>query len=200
MLIGSWDCQSRVCRGCCAPHGENSCTGFHRNTTTDESESSIKVHELHKHIFALWCSSIPLDPNCLIMLICKEYSMLNKTQHVSQDTFFLATEKVGIKCFNMIIWWGQRFGEWYIHLWLVHFCQQLNFVNWWQISDLSHDSLSFRITIWRAQTYPKGRVRCCSWEEGSLQLPTPICWRGNATNEPSCYLQVCEQKRQDCLH
>ena len=47
--LGLSDCQSSVCCGCCAPHGENSCTGFHRNTATDEAVSPVKVQELHKH-------------------------------------------------------------------------------------------------------------------------------------------------------
>ncbi len=47
--LGLSHCQSSVWCGCCAPHGENSCTDFHRNTATDESVSPMKVQQLHKH-------------------------------------------------------------------------------------------------------------------------------------------------------
>lgn len=74
-----------MCCGCCAPHGENSCTGFHHNTATDESVSPMKVQELHKHRLRFTVSRTPLDRSRLILFIqCYKY---RKEKKITGDIF-----------------------------------------------------------------------------------------------------------------
>lgn len=96
MQIGSWDCQ--IVRALCAAgvvhHMERILVPVFTATRPLMSQwAPWKCKSFTNTAFVSWCSRIPLDQNCLIMLIQRyKYSAQNKNQHV--QLIFLVVEKM----------------------------------------------------------------------------------------------------------